>query len=61
MHFLYDLKIKIHFLFNLDEMILSNPEANSPVREDHPLNPNPNSSWQNFFKVIPSKTELNKS
>jgi hypothetical protein len=34
----------------IDEMILSNPEANSPVREEHPLNPNPNSSWQNFFK-----------
>ncbi|XP_023336219.1 TBC1 domain family member 13 [Eurytemora carolleeae] len=34
----------------IDEMILSNPETNSPVREDHPLNPNPNSSWQNFFK-----------
>jgi len=34
----------------IDEMIVSTPEANSPVIEDHPLNPNPNSNWQNFFK-----------
>jgi hypothetical protein len=32
-------------------MILATPEANSPVIEDHPLNPNPASNWQNFFKV----------
>jgi len=34
----------------VDEIIVQNPEANSPVIEDHPLNPNPNSNWQNFFK-----------
>jgi len=34
----------------IDEMILSPPESNSPVIEDHPLNPNPNSNWQHFFK-----------
>jgi hypothetical protein len=32
-------------------MIFAAPEANSPVIEDHPLNPNPASNWQNFFKV----------
>jgi len=35
----------------VEEMILSNPEASSPVLEDHPLNPNPASQWQSFFKV----------
>jgi hypothetical protein len=40
------------FIYSLtDEMILATPEANSPVIEDHPLNPNPASNWQNFFKV----------
>jgi len=34
----------------VEEMILSNPEASSPVLEDHPLNPNPASQWQSFFK-----------
>ena len=34
-----------------EEMILSNPEASSPVLEDRPLNPNPASQWQSFFKV----------
>jgi len=34
----------------IEEMIIATPEANSPVREDHPLNPNPSSNWQSFFK-----------
>jgi len=42
-------KRKLYAQF-IDEMIVCNPEDNSPVIEDHPLNPNPNSSWQNFFK-----------
>jgi len=31
-------------------MIIATPEATSPVVEDHPLNPNPKSHWQSFFK-----------
>merc|ERR1719369_2018055 len=31
-------------------MILCNAEATSPVVEDHPLNTNPASQWQSFFK-----------
>ena len=27
-------------------------QANSPVVEDHPLNPNPSSNWQTFFKYV---------
>jgi len=34
----------------VEEIIIANPEANSPVMEDHPLNPNPSSNWQTFFK-----------
>lgn len=34
----------------VEEMIVSTPEANSPVMEDHPLNPNPASNWLSFFK-----------
>jgi len=34
----------------VEEIIVQTPESNSPVIEDHPLNPNPNSNWQNFFK-----------
>jgi len=34
----------------VEEIIIANPEANSPVVEDHPLNPNPSSNWQTFFK-----------
>ena len=30
----------------VEEIIIANPEANSPVVEDHPLNPNPASNWQ---------------
>ena len=44
----YEMYKVIHFP---EEMILSNPEASSPVLEDHPLNPNPASQWQSFFKV----------
>ena len=40
-----------YLYFLPDEMIVATPEANSPVIEDHPLNPNPASNWQNFFKV----------
>ena len=35
------------------EMIVTTPDErgeNSPVVEDHPLNPNPTSQWQSFFK-----------
>merc|ERR1719209_1189367 len=31
-------------------MILCNAEATSPAVEDHPLNTNPSSHWQSFFK-----------
>jgi len=34
----------------VEEIILATPEANSPVVEDHPLNPNPASNWQGFFR-----------
>ena len=37
----------------LDEMVVLSDEMcnNSGVKmEDHPLNPNPNSKWQTFFK-----------
>lgn len=34
----------------VEEMIIATPEVNSPVMEDHPLNPNPASNWQSFFK-----------
>jgi len=34
----------------VEEMIIATPEANSPVIEDHPLNLNPASNWQSFFK-----------
>jgi len=34
----------------VDEIILATPDSNSPVIEDHPLNPNPASHWQSFFK-----------
>eukprot|EP00088_Acartia_fossae_P024788 TRINITY_DN2566_c0_g1_i2.p1 TRINITY_DN2566_c0_g1~~TRINITY_DN2566_c0_g1_i2.p1 ORF type:complete len:385 (-),score=51.57 TRINITY_DN2566_c0_g1_i2:465-1619(-) len=34
----------------VEEIIVQTPETNSPVIEDHPLNPNPNSNWQHFFK-----------
>jgi len=34
----------------VEEMILCNAEAASPVVEDHPLNTNPASQWQSFFK-----------
>jgi len=32
------------------EMIVSTPEEKSPGGEDHPLNLNPTSQWQSFFK-----------
>ena len=31
-------------------MIVTGPEDKSPEVEDHPLNPNPTSQWQSFFK-----------
>jgi len=34
----------------VEEIIIANPQANSPVVEDHPLNPNPASNWQSFFR-----------
>jgi len=34
----------------VEEMIIATPEANSPLVEDHPLNVNPASNWQSFFK-----------
>jgi hypothetical protein len=36
------------FLFFPDEMILISHSATEV--EDHPLNPNPESQWQGFFK-----------
>ena len=36
-----------HFLF-IEEIIIQ-PEAKA-AHEDHPLNSNPNSTWQSFFK-----------
>ena len=35
-------------MFASDEMILVS-HSDTPV-EDHPLNPNPDSQWQGFFK-----------
>jgi len=34
----------------VSEMIVTGPEDKSPEVEDHPLNPNPTSQWQSFFK-----------
>jgi len=37
----------------VDEMIIKSPgtpDHISPVQEDHPLNPNPESHWQSFFR-----------
>ena len=34
----------------IQEMIVTGPEDKSPELEDHPLNPNPTSQWQSFFK-----------
>ena len=34
----------------VSEMIISTPEEKSPGVEDHPLNLNPSSQWQSFFK-----------
>ncbi len=45
-------------ILHVDEMIVATPEANSPVNEDHPLNPNPASNWQNFFKVMQFNSDL---
>lgn len=34
----------------VSEMILTSPEERSPDMDDHPLNLNPTSSWQSYFK-----------
>ena len=39
----------INCLFYLLDEIITQPLAKAAA-EDHPLNPNPNSQWQSFFK-----------
>ena len=34
----------------VSEMILTSPEDKSPTMDDHPLNLNPTSQWQSYFK-----------
>ena len=39
--------LQLHLVF-IEEIIIQ-PQAKA-AHEDHPLNPNPNSQWQSFFK-----------
>ena len=39
----------MHTFINIAEEIIIQP-LEKAASEDHPLNPNPNSQWQSFFK-----------